>query len=114
MDAPNAYGQLDWNYEMIDKIQDRFRLYGPLHLKNEIEEFLVEIQYNDIFNWESFRENLYEVIMDIPLIVKEGNNVFFTFECKRHPTKQKYDDLTIEATVLQSDTFSLVLDDNSL
>ncbi|MEN9341777.1 MAG: hypothetical protein RIQ54_33 [Candidatus Parcubacteria bacterium] len=110
----NALGQFDWSYTMSDKIRDRFRLYGPIHLRQEIEEFAAEIQYNDTFNWESFRVNLYGVIRDIPLVVKEGDDVFFTFECVVPLTPQKYDDFTIAATIPGMINFSLVLDDCSL
>lgn len=112
--APNALGQFDWNDSMNDKIRDRFRFYGPLHLKKEIKGFEAEIKYDGTLDWESFRMNLYEVIRDIPLIIKEGDDVFFTFECVAPPTRQKYDDLTIEATIAGMTHFYLTLDDRTL
>lgn len=72
----NASGQFDWNNSMTDEIKNRFRPYGPLQLRNEIKELQTEIGYGDIFNWESFRINLYEVIRDIPLTIKEKDDVF--------------------------------------
>jgi len=111
---PNAVGHFDWMYSMADRMREGFRNYGPLSLKNDITEFLAEIKYEGPFNWESFRANLYEVIRDIPLIIKDGEETVFTFECVRPIARQKYDDLTLKAVIIGDGEYLFTLDDRTL
>jgi hypothetical protein len=111
---PNAYGHLDWRYSMADRIKERFREYGPLHLKEEILEFLSEIKYDGDFSWESFRANLYEVIRDIPLVIKDEKENIFTFEVVAPIAGGKYDSLELRAFIIGDGGFSFTLDDRSL
>ena len=110
----NAYGHYDWLDSMIVKIKERFRQYGPLYLKNDILEFLFEIGYNKNFNWESFRVSLYEVIQDIPLIIKDGEEIIFTFEAVEPMVGGEYNSLELRASICRNEKFFLTWDDHLL
>ena len=113
MKKRDGRGHLDWQDFMTDKIRQCFRDYGFLALKKDILNFLAEIEYSGDFNWESFRANLYEVIRDISLIIKDGDEIIFTFKCVAPIVRLNNDDLNLEV-VIKSDRFSFVLDDRSL
>ena len=83
-------------------------------MKKDIEEFLAEIEYEGTFNWESFRANLYEVIKDIPLAIKDGEETIFTFECVAPIAPQNYDDLTLKAVIIRDTEFTFTLDDRTI
>jgi hypothetical protein len=113
MNKLNAVGHLDWQNQMSAKIRECFRDYGPLLLREDILSFFVEIDYVGKFNWESFRTNLYEVIRDTPLIIKDGDDTIFEFKCVKPFTKLNYDDLALNV-VIKNDIFSFTLDDRSI
>lgn len=110
---PNAVGHLDWQDQTATQIRQCFRGYSPLALKEDMLQFLPEIEYSRDFHWESFRTNLYEVIRDIPLIIRDGDDVIFEFKCIRPFMPMNYDDLSINVNI-KGDIFSFVLDDRSI
>lgn len=112
-EKPNALGHLDWQDQTSTQIRQCFRGYSPLSLKEDILQFLSEIEYDGDFHWESFRANLYEVIRDIPLIIKNGDAVIFEFKCIKPFQATDYDDLSINV-VINGDIFSFELDDRTL
>jgi len=113
MNKPNAVGHLDWQDQTATQIRQCFRGYSPLSLKEDILQFFPEIEYSGNFHWESFRASLYEIIRDIPLIIKDGDDILFEFKCVKPFQPMNYDDLSINAVIF-NDIFSFVLDDRTL
>ncbi len=111
---PNALGHLDWLDAMTNKIRDCFRDYGLLRLKEDIINFFPEIGYDGKFDWENFRASLYEVIRDIQLIIKDGDEIIFSFKCITPVIRVSNDDLDLEVIIKRSDKINFVLDDRSL
>jgi len=111
---PSALNHVDWLDLMTNKIRDCFRSYGLLRLKENILNFLAEIGYSGEFNWEAFRTSLYEVIRDIELIIKDGDEIIFSFKCINPVAQIGDDDLNLEVSIKSRDTISFVLDDHSL
>lgn len=111
---PNALGLFDWIDSIGDKTKEYFREYSPLFLKQEIRSFLYEINYNGKFDWESFRENLYQVIVNIPLYIKDDKTILFSFECIQFIQKNRYDELEIKVVIPGVCEYHFSLDDQSL
>lgn len=71
-DEPPAFVEL-----LHNAYQKAFREYFFPKLREEIKKFGGEFLDNKIPKWEPFRENLYQVLIDTPLLIKKGNEELF-------------------------------------
>jgi hypothetical protein len=111
---PNIPGRPDWIDLMTKEIKKSFRGYSPLKLKADIEKTFSLLGYKGLFNWESFRAGLYEIIRDTPLSIKEKHEEVFRFECKKPFAPLGFDDLELKAIVGRNTIFAFTLDDRTL
>jgi hypothetical protein len=96
----NGFGSLGNMDLACDEIRAAFRKFSPVSLKEELNRFIKiylapNLQNAHTLNWRVFREQLYEVIRDIPVEVKEGSQTIFIFECRELVGRIAFDDLMI-------------------
>jgi len=95
----DGFGSFECIDLAADQIVKSFSNYSFNKLKDDINSFIKGFIKSRLpsksLNWESFREKLYEIIKDIPLIVKDGDKEVFRFECRELLKKGNFDDLRI-------------------
>jgi hypothetical protein len=98
---------------MTDKIPECFRERSFSKLKGEIELFLDSFLNKEKFYWDELRKNLYSVITDTPLLIKENGKEILRFVCQRVILQGKFDELQIE-TRANNLIFNFIMDDYTL
>lgn len=83
----------------IGKIKEEFGGFSFVKLKQEISTFIEENIRPDLvpnkFKWPSFKLKLYEVIKDIPLVVKKDQKEIFRFEFKEPAYRLNHQSISI-------------------
>ncbi|MEK7650182.1 MAG: hypothetical protein AAB367_04480 [Patescibacteria group bacterium] len=76
-----------WSEILSQEIKKAFYKYSLDALKSELEDFGKSVLGVQVFDWASFRKKLYIVLEDVPLLVKEGEDVIVKLEYKKvtHP-----------------------------
>lgn len=99
----------------IDKIFECFKRHSFIQLKNEVNIFLNSFLDKEKLNWEKLRGELYKIIMDTPLLIKENSQELLRFECKKSIIGQlRFDELQILGTADSNIMFNFRMDDTSL
>ena len=100
--------------DLINKeIEKSFSEYSFTNLENQIKKFSNSFLDKEAFNWKNLRIQLYNVIVDTPLIINRNKDKIFKFILKKIADKDKFDDLEIEV-ITDRYKFSFLLDDLSL
>jgi len=76
-----------WSVLVMKELQKDFANYSLNGLKKEIKRFSKNFLDDTPFlDWSSFRDNVSEVIKDIPLIIVKNKKEIFRLVCKKAPT----------------------------
>ncbi|MCK9187228.1 MAG: hypothetical protein M0P05_01710 [Candidatus Colwellbacteria bacterium] len=110
----NPYEHLDYSFRVEEKIKNCFKPYSLNFLRNEIKNLLEEISYEGKFKWESFREGIYEVIRDIPLVIEKDGQHILSFRCIKlsDKTKINFNDISLAVLVKGGDSFYIDSNDD--
>ena len=85
--------------ELIDDaVSKAFSNYSFKKLKKEIEKFSKEFLNGSPPDWKNFSANLYEILINVPLIIKKDNEKFFRFEVIKIDGKEPFNGLRIQIT----------------
>lgn len=103
-----------WIDLVNDEIEKSFKKFSPIKLKDEIDKFVTLFNFSVKLNWKSFREGLYGVVVDSPLLIVEKKENIFIFKFSEVRDISKFDDLNFLAICPKNNaTFLFTSNDES-
>jgi hypothetical protein len=110
---PELEGGIPPFIELVDNIfRDSFNKYSFKELKKEIAKFCEQFLDNQMVSWNQFRKELYDVITDTPLVIREGKEELFRFICREITDNRAFDSISISIDVKEEGTLNFAADDD--